>query len=101
MFWAWWGKAMYGRRDAHQIWPETATKDVISITLKAIYFQYSLLWHPRRGVMEGVRIDDFLCGKISTECKLSFSEPPPWWVAAPASASAPAAGSGGVRVAAN
>ena len=54
-------KAMYGTQDAPQIWQNEVRNSMEELGLRVSAFQPSLYYHPERGILVTVHVDDFLC----------------------------------------
>jgi hypothetical protein len=54
-------KAMYGARDAPQIWQEVVAEVMMRLGFKASLHHPSIYFHPERDIRVIARVDDFLC----------------------------------------
>ena len=54
-------KAMYGTRDAPQIWADEVRRTMESIGMRASQLQPSMYYHAERDLVVVVHVDDFLC----------------------------------------
>ena len=54
-------KAMYGTRDAPQIWQDEVRKTMEEMGMVASAFQPSVYYHRAKGLIVVVHVDDFLC----------------------------------------
>lgn len=54
-------KAMYGTRDAPQIWSGTVKGKMVEVGFGASQLHPSVYWHREKGITIVVHVDDFLC----------------------------------------
>jgi hypothetical protein len=78
-------KAMYGARDAPQIWQEVVADAMMRLGFKASLHHPSIYYHPERDIRVIAHADDFLCAgdevrmdwlykELSLECDLKVQK---------------------------
>jgi hypothetical protein len=66
-------KAMYGTRDAPQIWAAEVSKALESLSFTRSVLQPSVFFHREREMVVVVHVDDFLCSGTEKDCEWLYS----------------------------